>query len=153
MRTIRRAWIFLGYSFSWIMQLSNGMAGMVLWMSYYIIENRAGKLWNKAYYIYWVISNSRGDVHFNFISSIFYPVVDIACNERRSCEDPYNNVDLIQGTKEEIQNRCVKELECKAIEYNSKEQRGRLCRSTSYRYSELWQVCVITGICFIWRIQ
>ena len=40
------------------MQLSNGMAGMVLWMSYYIIENKAGKLWNKAYYIYWVSSIS-----------------------------------------------------------------------------------------------
>ena len=77
-----------------------------------------------------------------------YPVAGISCNLGRSCNDPISEVDLIRGSSNEIHDKCMRHLGCKAIEYNIKEKHGRLCKSTSHIASSTWQVCVITGIYF-----
>ena len=92
-----------------------------------------------------ILKVRRGVNHYSIY--LIYTAVRTTCYEGQTCSHVNGVRDLITKTKDALLEICSKDEECKAIEYNDVDGKGRLCTSTTPgSASTNWQRCVITGI-------
>ena len=106
---------------------------------------------------------SRKANYFLRLSVFFQPDSGIACTEGHVCTHPKGDT-FGHVTEDDLKRKCLKDAECKAIEYEKYGKAGHLCNSTStistdergrrpnefvnpfHVVTKKWKACVFIGL-------